>query len=227
MSETVLQEQISELNRKIDFLIEEVSLQKAKRQELEDLMNDLQIIGKDMFNTAVVELDKAGIEVNNECVTRLGLNVVRNVSNFNYLFATLQSAIDLWQDLVPILRQMGLDAINKFAEFEQKGYFEYLGQLAKIMETVTKNYTVDDLKKLNDNVPLVINIVRNVSTTDNLKALQHATEVLAKTKMNEKLDDKSLYKLYKELKSPEVRRSLSYTLRILREIVNNNNTMTK
>jgi len=219
MSNAILHEQISELNRKIDYLIEEVALQKAKRQELEDLLDDLQIIGKDMFNTTVVELDKAGIEVNNECVARLGLNVVKNVRNFNYLLAALQGVIDFFEDFAPVIRQIGLDTINKFARFEQKGYFEYLEQFMKIMETVAKNYTADDLKRLNENIPLVIGIMKNVSTTENLLAIERATEVLARTRMNDQIDNKSLFKLYKELRSPEVRKSLSYTLRLIREIM--------
>ncbi|MEI8204553.1 MAG: hypothetical protein WCH34_16140 [Bacteroidota bacterium] len=221
MNEISIQDQISELNRKIDFLITEVTLQKEKRQELEDLVSDLQLIGKDMFNSTVEELDKAGIEVKGECVTRLGLNIAGNISNFNYLLSTLQSAIDFFEDFTPILRQIGLDTLHKFAEFEQKGYFEYVGQLAKIMETVAKNYTVEDLKKLNENIPMVINIIRSVSTTENLQALQQATEVISRLKMDNTLDDKSFFKLYKEFKSPEVRKSMSYALRILKEIIQN------
>jgi uncharacterized protein YjgD (DUF1641 family) len=224
MSETALQEQIQDLHRKIDFLIEEVALQKAKRQELEDLVDDLQIIGKDMFNTAVTELDKSGVEVNSECVARLGLNMVKNVRNFNYIMDTMQSTIDFWEDFAPILRQIGLDAIHKFAEFEQKGYFEYLKQIFAVMETLTRNYSTDDLKRLNENVPVVISIVRNLSSGENLAAMERLSRTMAQTNMDDTLDDKSLFKIYKELKSPEVRKSISWVLRVLRASVQENQT---
>lgn len=222
MEEQDLSLQISELSKKIDFLIEEVAIQKAKRQEMEDLLEDMKIIGKDVFDTAVLELDKAGIEPDRECVARLGLNIMRNVSNFNDMLATLQSFNDFFKDFTPILRQMGLDTIHKLAEFEQKGYFEYIRSLGNTAETIMRNFSPNDINNLNKNIPVIIDIFKNIVTDDNLIALKNITETVATINMDDEIDNKSLYKIYKELKSPEVRKTISFMLRMIKEIVKNN-----
>ena len=61
-----MQEQINAMNRKLDIVLEEIAIQKQKRQEVEDLVTDLSIIGKDMFKASVDELDHAGVELDTE-----------------------------------------------------------------------------------------------------------------------------------------------------------------
>ena len=53
MEEKELQTQISELNQKVDLLLEYVNQQRLKTNQLEDLVADVSIVGKDMYDSAV------------------------------------------------------------------------------------------------------------------------------------------------------------------------------
>ncbi len=48
MEEKSMQIQITELNQKVDLLLEYVNEQRLKTNQLEDLVSDLSIVGKDV-----------------------------------------------------------------------------------------------------------------------------------------------------------------------------------
>ena len=87
------------------------------------------------------------------------------------------------------------------------------------MGKLTETYTIDDLKNITNNMDVISNIMKNLSKPELLIAAEKATSIIANTKMDDSLDDKSLLKLYKELKTPEVRKTLFFSLRLLKEIV--------
>ncbi len=213
-----IQNQIDEINKKLDILLDEMLIQKSRRQSMDDLVDDLNIIGKDAFNTAVVELDKAGIEVDSECVTRLGIKLLKNTSTFNQMIDRLESINDFLKDAEPIVRQMGLDTINKLAEFERKGYFEYLKALAELGENIIKNYSAEDIKLLSENTETIFNIVKNLTNPEFLKKADKITNALNNLSIDDKTDNKSLFKILKEINSPEVRKTLSYSLRLIKDV---------
>ncbi|NOR87128.1 MAG: hypothetical protein GQ527_05915, partial [Bacteroidales bacterium] len=55
--------QIAELNKKVDVLLEYVNQQRLNTQAIQDLINDASIIGKDVYDSTVEELDKRQIEL--------------------------------------------------------------------------------------------------------------------------------------------------------------------
>jgi len=141
-----IQEQINDLNRKMDIVLEEVMAQKETRQSLEDLTADLSIVGTDMFKSTVTELDNAGIEVDGEALKMLAFKLVRNIDTINQTFEMLESANDFIKDVTPILHQVGLDSIKKFNEFEERGYIDFFKEATKIVENVMTHFTVEDVK---------------------------------------------------------------------------------
>ena len=223
MNDLEIQSQINDINRKLDIVLEEIALQKQRRTEIDDLIQDVSVIGKDMFQTTVRELDKAEIELSGEHTLRLGLNMVKNIQTFNELIMMLESAMDLVKDLGPIVHQMGLDAVNKMAEFERKGYFDYIAEIGNMLDKVTQSYTIEDIRNLNNNMEKITSMVRNLSQPGVLETIEKATKVLSTAKMDDNLDDKSLLKLYKEINSKEVRKSLFFALRLLKDIVKETN----
>ena len=131
MTEKNVQEQIDELNHKLDRVLEYVEIQYRKREEWDDLA----------------------------------------------------------MDLTPILRQIGLDVIQKMNELDEKGYIESF-------RTITKNLT-------------------NKETVDTLVRISQA---VVDVKMDDQLDNKSFWQLFKQMRSREVRKFLSYLMRLLEAI---------
>jgi hypothetical protein len=189
MTEKNIQEQISELNRKMDLVLESVEQQKRNREEFDDLVKDVNIVAKDAFQQTVIMLDKAQVELDSDALSSLLIKLLQNVGTFHEMLEMLESARDFIKDVSPILHQAGLDAVNKMNELDSRGVIENLKDIAG-----------------------------NLTNPELLYALNRATKAMAEVKMDDKLDNKSLWKLLQELKSPEVRKSLSYSIRLLKEL---------
>jgi len=126
MSEPNIQEQISALNRKMDLVLESIEQQKRNREEFDDLVSDLSIVAKDAFHHTVVMLDKSQVELDHSGIPMLLIKLLQNIDTFYEMLEMLESARDFMKDISPILHQVGLDAVNKMNEFDQKGYFDII-----------------------------------------------------------------------------------------------------
>ncbi len=189
MSEELLQKQITELNQKVDLLLEYVTEQRQKSQILEDLVDDVSRVGNDLVKSSVKELDDYGLEFDPEEVKLLIFRLLRNIGTFNNLLSLLENGADFVKDVSPLVKEMIIDLTQELDRMEESGIIQSL-------KTISAN-------AMN---PAVLN------------TLAHASVVLSNTKMDEQLDNKSLFKIIRELNSPEVRKSLSFGIRILKEI---------
>ena len=146
-----LQIQINDINRKLDLVLEELAIQKQKRQALEDLATDINLIGNDLFKATVDELDHAGVELDAEELKSFFFRLLRNAGTLNELLQMTESLVDLTKDIGPVLTQMGLDGIQKMHELEEKGIFEFIKELAGIFDNVVRHFSAEDVRLLADN----------------------------------------------------------------------------
>ena len=144
-NETELQAQIIEVNQKLDLVLEELVVQKQKRQALEDLLTDFNLIGNDLFKASVDELDQAGIEIDGDQLKNLLFRLLRNAGTITELLELTESMVDLAKDAGPIVTQMGMDGIQKMHEFEKKGYFEFIREVSTIFDKIVTHFSTDDV----------------------------------------------------------------------------------
>ncbi len=199
MTELEINNRFDEINSKLDLVLQYVDHQRLKTEELEDLVKDVQIVGYDIFNTAVDEFEHNNIELNPEEIKMLVFRLMKNVGNLNQLMEIFESMNDLVKDLGPIVTDFGLSAIETIADFEKKGYFEMFSNLA-------------------DNMDSILKVAVNFSKPEVIKTLETISKVATEVKLDPKMDNKSLFGLFKELKTPEVRQTLGYTLRMVKEL---------
>jgi len=235
MKEVTIQSQIDDISRKLDFIIEEVMLQKQSRESREDLMTDLSIIGKDAFKNVVERLDKSGVELDTDAVGVIMVKLLQNLNNINELLDTFESARDFIKDVTPIAHQMGLDAINKMAEFERKGYLDFVRELVRAGENIMAHFKPGDVRDLADNIVNILETVKRVTQPDMMIAINNAITVYGSLEM-EKFEEYSIWKALREMRSPEMRKGLGFMINFLKnlakqqevqQIVNKNNINSK
>jgi uncharacterized protein YjgD (DUF1641 family) len=217
MEEQNIREQIQHLDQKLDRLLEFVEQQNRKREEFDDLVTDVSIVAKDAFKNSVVMLDKAQVDLDSCGISCLIIKILQNLDTFHEMLDMMESARDFMKDVTPVLHQVGLDAVNKMNELDQKGYFEYIRQLSHFMDKWIQAFTVEDLRKVEDNLESIAGILRNLSDPALLAAMNKATRALAEVKMDDEKDIPSLWQIFRQLRSKEVRKSISYSLRVLKE----------
>ncbi|MCB0653151.1 MAG: DUF1641 domain-containing protein [Saprospiraceae bacterium] len=212
-----IQGQIDAINQKLDLLLEGMKLQQQKREETEDLVKDLSIIGNDMFKTAVVELDKAGVELDTEALAGLGFKVLRNIKTFYELFEAIESANDFIKDVGPIIQDVGLTSIGYLHELERKGYFEFMRESGKIVDKVVTTYSKEDINLLADNVITILDTVKNLTQPNMLKAMNNAITIYQHMDM-ENIPEYSLWKAMKEMRSPELKKGIGFMITFLKSL---------
>ncbi len=227
MEEKNIQEQVNEINKKLDFILEEMNLQRTRRKEMEDLKDDLMRVGKDVYQTAVVELEGVHDYLQTGDVLHLGKKLLRNVNTINKSIEQLESLRDFLQDFSPISRESVIDLMNKLDELDRKGYFQFLKEFKNIADNIVTSFTVEDVKALGDNIVTILNTVKNLTQPDMLHAINNAVSVYEKLDIT--VDEKiSYFTLFKRMNTPEMRRGIAFAIRFLKSLAetkkDNNNT---
>lgn len=222
MTEQNIQLQIDEINKKLDLILEEIFIQRQSREATKDLIDDLSIIGKDVFKNSVIELDKAGVELKGEALAGMGIRLIRNIDNINDFLDTLESINDFLKDASPIARQVGLDAIQKLHELEQKGYIDFFRELTRVLDNIVTGFKKEDVQALADNIVTILNTVKSMTQPDMLEALNNGVKVY-KSIDTRNIPEYTIWKALREMRSPEMRRGLGFMITFLKNLVKEEN----
>jgi len=222
MTEQNIQLQIDEINKKLDLILEEIFIQRQNREATNDLIDDISIIGKDVFKNSVIELDKAGVELKGEALASMGIRLIRNIDNINDFLDTLESINDFLKDASPIARQVGLDAIQKLHELEQKGYIDFFRELTRVLDNIVTGFKKEDVKALADNIVTILNTVKSMTQPDMLEALNNGVKVY-KSIDTKNIPEYTIWKALREMRSPEMRRGLGFMITFLKNLVKEEN----
>lgn len=217
MSEKDIQLQIKEINRKLDLIIEDRAVQKQNQDAVIDLVDDLSIVGKDAFKSVVDGLDNAGIELDGDSIKYLILGFIRNVDNINTLMMSLENVMDLAKDAGPIIKEIGVDAVGKFKEIDDKGYFEVIRQYFKAMDNVMARYPKEDLEGLGAKIESVINTLLLIIDPAFMDKIGMFVQTYKEID-HKNIQPYSMFKVARELNKPEMKQSIGFIMTFLKEI---------
>jgi uncharacterized protein YjgD (DUF1641 family) len=212
--------QIAELNRKVDTILEYVNQQRLKSQAMDDLVEDVSIIGKDVYDSTVKALDEHEVVLDPDELRELGVRVAQNVGNFNSILDTMGSALDLLRDVGPIANEVIIDTTKKLHEFEQKGYFEFMVEFGNIIDNVITYYQVEDARMLADNVVAILDTIKNLTQPDMLRSVDNAIRVFSKLEMDN-IPSYSIFKVMRELNKPEMKRAFGFFMTFMKNLSKN------
>ena len=212
-----IQQQIDDINRKLDIILQEIELQSRHRREMDDLKDDLMRVGKDVYDTTVSELEEVHDHIQTGDMLHLGKKLLRNVRNITKTFEQFENVKDFINDFSPISRELFFDFMNKLDEFDRKGYFQFMKEFGRVMDNVVVSFSVKDVKHLSENVVTILNTVKNLTQPEMLNAVNNALKVYKNldVDVSEKV---SVFTLVKELNKPEVKKGLAFGLKFLENL---------
>ena len=212
-----MQAQLDALNRKLDLVLDEIALQRKHRQEMDDLKDDLMRVGKDLYNTAVVELEDMHDSLSTAELLHLGKKMLRNVGTITMVVDQLESLKDFLIDAAPLARESAIDFMQRLDEFDRKGYFAFLREAGNALDNVVTHFSPEDVKALGDNVVTILNTVKSLTQPDMLGALNNAVSVYKKLDI-EVSGEVGYFALAKELRTPEMRRGLAFLMAFVKSL---------
>ena len=223
MEEKVLQTQIAELNQKVDLLLEYVNQQRLKTNQLEDLVADFFIVGKDMYDSAVEELDNRMVSLDLDQVKGLVLRVLRNIENMNKFLEMFESINDLIKDASPIFNEVIIDFAKKLNKLDEKGYFEFFAEAGNIFDNIIAHYKPEDVRELSDNIITIMETVRSATQPEMMTAINNGLKIYGSIE-TENISEYSIFKVMREMNKPEMKRALGFFVTFMKNMAAETNT---
>ena len=217
MKETDLQEQINQLNQKMDVVLSIVTQQQLKTESVEDLLADLQIVGKDMYDTAVVELENEQVEFDIDQIKKLGIRLLNNVENIGVVLSMFESMVDFTKDAGPLVRESIIDMSKRLNEFEQKGYFEFWAETGRVIDNVVTAFSKEDVAQLADNIVTILKTVKSLTQPEMMHTLDNALKAYNSMEMDT-IPEYSVFKLMREINTPEMKKAMGFMVTFMKNI---------
>lgn len=216
---------IAELNQKIDklttqvaFLTEEARQEQRRRNEWDDLKNDLTPVANDVFHLTVNQLEEVENYVQLEDVLRLFKRLIRNTRNLEQLLDQMESMGAMWQDAGPLSQTAFLSLMNQLDQMERKGYFVFARGGMNILDQIVTSFTEEDVRQLGENIVLILQTVKEMTQPEIMTLLRNTAHIMRE---EEPAENVSIISILRQLNDPAVKRGLAKTLSVLRTVSDN------
>jgi uncharacterized protein YjgD (DUF1641 family) len=215
MSTALAEDRIAELDRKLDFIVEELASLKRFRENAEDLAADLSLVGKSAMKDAVEAFGTADLKPQE--IVGLVKAVLANAQLFETAIQQLQSASDFIEDAQPIMRDASRRIINAAESLSQKGYFGAATAGMRVADALVRSHSHDDWRQVEASVPQLIGFLRELTKPEVLQALEAIIHGFGRVQATMDVD-KSIFALARDLNSPDARRGFSIVVEFLKVV---------
>lgn len=208
-----LTQKIETLTAQVQYLTEQAQIIERERQSRAELMRDLVPVANDAFHLAVEQLEEVQENVSLNDLLRLFKRLLRNGRNIEKMLDQLESILDLIETMGPLSDEAFAKIVDTLATMEHKGYFAFARGGLQIADNIVTSFSEDDVRKLGDNIVLILNVVKNMTQPEIMTFINN-TLMIATREVEKPVDD-SLLALFKQMRDPAVRRGLALTMRVL------------
>ncbi|HVJ08464.1 MAG TPA: DUF1641 domain-containing protein [Acidisarcina sp.] len=220
MSAITAEDRIAGIESRLDFIVEELGHMKRVRNEAEDLMADLTLVARDAFGEATTACESMNLRPQE--IVHLFKAALRDANLLTAALQQLESAADLIQDMQPIARDLYQQAVTGCGTLQEKGYFGVVQTGMRIGDALVKAHSAEDLKQMEASVPQFVGFLRELTRPDALQALEAILHGFAKVQATMDIH-KSLFKIVRDLNSPDARRGIAILVEFLK-VVGSSNT---
>jgi len=160
------------------------------------------------------------VDINTEEIKLLFIKLLKNVNNFNVLIDTLESITDFVKDAAPIANEVIIDFTKKLHEYENKGYFEFMAGVGKIIDKVITNYSKEDLQLFSENIVLVMDLSRNITNPKMLNSVNKTITEFNKIERH-KVKKISMWQLLREMRRPQMKQAMGFAVTLIKNLLDN------
>ena len=196
-------DRIAELDRKLDFIVEELASLKRLRESATDFAADLSLVGKNAMREAVEAFGTA--ELRPREIANLVKALLTNASLFENAIQQMQSAADFIQDAQPILRDGMCRIVQMNQSLQEKGYFEAASAGLRVGDALIRAHSAEDWKQVESSVPQLIGLLRELTRPEVLEALEAIVHGFGRVQATMDVN-KSVLGIARDLNSTEARR---------------------
>lgn len=215
MNTAVAEDRMAEIDRKLDFIVEELANIKRLRNSAEDLAADLSLVCKSSMRDAVDAFGTADLRPDE--IVRLLKAALANARLFESAIQQLQSASDFIQDAQPIVRDGMRRVVQASQSLNEKGYFEAAAAGMRISDALMRSHSAEDWRQVESSVPHLIGFIRELTKTEVLQALEAIIHGFGRVQATMDVH-KSALGLARDLNSQDARRGLAILVEFLKVV---------
>ncbi len=215
MAAVVVEDRIAELDRKLDFIVEELAHIRRVRNSAEDLVADLTLVAKDAMGDATEALGSAALRPQE--ILQLVKSVLLDAKLLNGALQQLESAADFVQDAQPIARDLFRQAVADCQVMQQKGYFEAATAGMRVGDALIQSHSANDWKQVEASVPQLVGFLRELTRPEVLQALEAIIHGFGRVQATMNVN-KSVFELVRDVYSPDARRGVAIMVEFLKVV---------
>jgi uncharacterized protein YjgD (DUF1641 family) len=215
MGTALAEDRIAELDRKLDFIVEELANLRRLRESAQDLAADLSLVGKSAMKDAVEAFGTADLRPHE--IVALFKAALANARLFERAIQQLQSAADFIEDAQPILRDGMRRMIHVTQALHEKGYFNATSAGLRVGDALVQSHSAEDWRQAEASVPQLIGFLRELTKPEVLQALEAITHGFGRVQATMDVN-KSVFSLMRDLNSPDARRGIAILVEFLKVV---------
>jgi len=212
-----IQSQIDALDKKLDLILGYVHQQKMDTTVVEDLVSDFSIIGKDVYDSTVEELDKRQVNLDPSELTDVAISFLRNIGNIKKVMDLLEMGMDLSKEIGPIANEAIIDFSKQLNHFEQKGYFKFFKEIIPIMDNIVTGFTPEDIRELANSVVSILTTIKEMTQPEVLSTMHNAIKAFNSME-TVSVPSYSVWRVMREMNSPEMKKALGYGVTFMKNV---------
>jgi len=214
-----IEAKLDALAEQLAFLTREAEVQQASRRRWQDLSSEAMPILSSAMERTAAELDDIDFDL--EALLALGKRLAASAATLDRLVVSLEAGVALIGELSSMSGAMLQEASDRLADLEQRGYFSFAKAGVGVVDEVVANFGEEDVRRLGENVVLILNVVKDLTQPEILSVVKRMLEAMERQRLamaDEPADPPSLWQLARQARQPEVRRGLSRALNTLRAV---------
>jgi len=221
MENSALQKQLDTIQESLDQINKELALQRQRDLVWSELQQDLGHVVGDVFHSLTSELQEIESEIKPGETVLFLKTVLWNIPNFRRLIEQLGSTQELISDSAPLARDLFQDLVKQFTQFERRGYFDFLRELLRVGHQVMTHFSPEDVRLLADNIVTILETIKSLTQPEMLAALNNGVNIY-RNLGTKNIEEYSLWKAFRELNSPELKRGIGFMMAFLKNIAQEN-----
>jgi len=215
MSTFLEEDRLTELDRKLDLIVEEITNLQRLRRSGEDLVSDLMLVSRSAMHDAGEQFGTTDLRPDE--IVRLLKTALANARLFETLIQQLQSAADFMEDAQPILR----DGMNRIVavnqSLQEKGYFKAASAGLRVGDALIRSHSADDWRQVELSVPQLIGLFRELTRPEVLQALEAIIHGFGRVQATMDVN-KSVFALIRDLNSEDAKRGMAIVVEFLKVV---------
>lgn len=212
-----LAQQVADLNRKVDVLVQQVGYLHHRAAALEELKDELVLIARDAIRAVQVELGEIEHEFNTEQVVSLLRRLLRSTPRLVRLLQTMENVQDLVDELGPMGKEVMRDLVDRLQTWEERGYFRLARGGLQLVDNVATHATQEDIDRLAANVTLIIDTIKRSTQPELLAVANNAVSALDAPRRGSP-PAVGMWGLLRAMRDPEIQVGVGILFELLRQV---------